>query len=316
MKAAVVESFDKPPRYRDFDTLEPRADEVRVSVAAAALSQLVRAQAAGKHYTSAEPPFVPGADGVGYLDDGRRVYFAFPRMPVGAMAEQTVVRRDQVIDIPASVDDATAAAIANPGMSSWAALTHRAALKPGETVLIQGATGASGRLAIRIVKHLGAGRVIAVGRSNASRDALLSLGADDYIPLEDHPEALAARFAAAVQNGVDIVLDYLWGAPALALMQAFTGHGPAASPAVRYVNIGSLAGAEIPLPAGMLRSGGIQLMGSGIGSVAHADLVAAIGGVLSAIGPASLEIETQTVPIVDVETAWNAEAGARQVFTF
>ncbi|MES1935091.1 quinone oxidoreductase family protein [Salinisphaera hydrothermalis] len=314
MKAAVVEDFARPPRYRDFDPPVPGAGERRVSVHAAALSQLVRAQSAGRHYTRGTPPFVPGADGVGRLDDGRRVYFVFPRAPFGAMAEQSVVRAEYMVAVPDEVDDVTAAAIANPGMSSWAALSHRAALVDGETVLIQGATGASGQLAIRIARHLGAGHIVATGRSAAAEAALRRLGADEYIALEDQPESLSERFAELVSRGVDVVLDYLWGPPALALMQAFTGHGPAASPPVRYVNIGSLAGADIALPAGLLRSSGIRLMGSGIGSVAHTDLVASIGGVLSAVETAGLKIATETAPLAEVEKVWGAAREARLVF--
>lgn len=315
MKAAVVEDFARPPRYREFDAPVPGPGERRVAVGAAALSQLVRSQAAGRHYTRNTPPFVPGADGVGTLDDGQRVYFAFPRAPLGAMAEQTVVRAEYTIAVPDDVDDITAAAIANPGMSSWAALSLRANLARGETVLIQGATGASGRLAIRIARYLGAGRIVATGRTGAAEAAMHELGADAYIALEDAPESLADRFAEVASRGVGVVLDYLWGPPALSLMQAFTGHGPAASPAVRYVNIGSLAGAEIAVPAGLLRSSGVQLMGSGIGSVSHADLVASIGGVFSAVYAAGLEIATETAELADVEDAWNQHRPARLVFT-
>lgn len=315
MKAAVVEDFARPPRYREFGAPAPEAGEQRVTVSAAALSQLVRSQAAGRHYTRHTPPFVPGADGVGRLDDGRRVYFAFPRAPVGAMAAQIVVRREYTVAVPDSVDDITAAAIANPGMSSWAALTQRAQLVPGERVLIQGATGSSGRLAIGIARHLGAGHIIATGRTAAAEAAMRALGADDYIALEDDADTLSDRYAEAVADGVDVVLDYLWGPPALTLMQAFTGQGPAASPAVRYVDIGSLAGGEIALPAGLLRSSGIQLMGSGLGSVAHRDLVAGIGRMFAVIETAGLAIAAETAPLAMVESAWPEKRDKRLVFT-
>ncbi|HSB98213.1 MAG TPA: zinc-binding alcohol dehydrogenase family protein, partial [Spongiibacteraceae bacterium] len=192
MKAAVVENFPHPPRYRDFDEPVAQTDEIMVSVRAAALSQLVRMQASGKHYSSGTPPFVPGVDGVGYLDDGRRVYFAFPRAPVGAMAERVAVKSAYTVVLPDSVDDITAAAIANPGMSSWAALSERIALKRGEAVLINGANGTSGRLAIQIAKHLGAGRIIATGRNPASATELQALGADEFISINQPNEDLIA----------------------------------------------------------------------------------------------------------------------------
>jgi NADPH:quinone reductase-like Zn-dependent oxidoreductase len=128
------------------------------------MSQVVKSRASGAHYSSSGKfPFVVGIDGVGRLDDGRRVYFILPRAPYGGMAQQTVAPSAQCLALPDELDDVTAAAIANPGVSSWAAYTERAKLKAGETVLVNGATGAAGRLAVQIAKHLGAKKVIATG---------------------------------------------------------------------------------------------------------------------------------------------------------
>ncbi|HET6347738.1 MAG TPA: zinc-binding alcohol dehydrogenase family protein, partial [Candidatus Krumholzibacteria bacterium] len=179
MKAAIVLRVDAPPDYGVFDAPVPVANEVRVLMHAAALSNLVRAQASGKHYSaSLDLPFIPGVDGAGVLEDGRRVFVAFPRAPFGTMAEQTVVARDLWVHIPDDIDDVTAAAIGNPGMSSWAALKDRARFVPGESVLINGATGVSGRLAIQIARHFGAKRIVVTGRNTSQRAALLALGAD------------------------------------------------------------------------------------------------------------------------------------------
>lgn len=316
MKAAVVEAFDRPPRYRDFDEPVARDGEILVAVRAAALSQLVRVQAAGKHYTSGTPPFVPGADGVGVLPNGRRVYFAFPRGPVGAMAERVAVRADLVVELPDDVDDITAAAIANPGMSSWAALTERAHFRKGESVLINGANGASGRLAIQIAKHLGAGRVIATGRNPACEPELRALGADSFVPLLQSPDGLVQRFRDEIAIGVDVVLDYLWGPAAGAFLDAATGHGEGeAAPRIRFVNIGSLGGASIPVAAGALRSSGLEVMGSGLGSVSHVALVQSIAKLMHAINPAGLRIDAMAKPLADVEATWKSDAASRIVFT-
>lgn len=317
MKAAVVEAFDRPPRYADFAEPAPKPGEITVTAHAAAISQLVRAIAAGRHYSGAKPPFVPGADGVGVRDDGARVYFAFPRPPVGAMAERVAVKPELTVELPPGLDDVTAAAIANPGMSSWAALVHRARLAPGETVLINGATGASGRLAIGIARHLGAGRVVATGRNPASADEIKALGADDFIATGIEPEALTERFRALCGEGVNVVLDYVWGPSAAAFLAAATGHGSdAAEPRIRFVNIGNLGGPSIPFPAAALRSSGLELMGSGLGSVAKTDLVAAIGQVFRAIPAAKLTIATETAPLAEVETAWARQTAKRLVLTF
>lgn len=315
MKAAVVESFDHPPRLQDVDVPVARADEIIVNVRAAALSQLVRAQASGKHYTSTTPPMVPGADGVGVLPNGQRVYFAFPRR-FGSMAEMVAVPAENIVALPNGLDDLTAAAIANPGMSSWAALTERARFEAGEAVLINGANGTSGRLAIQIAKHLGASRIIATARNEACEADLRALGADDFIPLQQAPDALAARFRREIDQGVNIVLDYLWGPPAEAFLTAATGHGSSEAAArIRFVNIGSLAGASIALNAGVLRSSGLELVGSGLGSVSHAALLRAISGLMQAIEPAGLSIDAVARPLSEVESVWQETSQARIVFT-
>src|SRR5271168_389430 len=185
MKAAMVVEAGQTPIYGDFKEPIPADGEVRVTVSAAALSNVVKSRASGTHYSSSgELPFVVGIDGVGRLDDGRRVYFALPRAPFGSMAEKAVIRPSQCVSLPDDLDDVTAAAIANPGMSAWAAFRERARLAPGENVLINGATGTAGRLAVQIAKHMGARKVVATGRNAEALKALSELGADVTIPLD------------------------------------------------------------------------------------------------------------------------------------
>lgn len=217
MKAAVVHRAGERPTYAEFEPPRALPGHRLIDVSASALSRLAQARASGAHYSSTGGfPFVAGVDGVGRLDDGRRVYFFGPPAPFGALAERTLVPAAQCIPLPDSIDDATAAAIAIPGMSSWAALTERARLAAGETVLVNGATGASGRLAVRIAKHLGAASVIATGRNAHALDALSSAGADATISLAQDDEQVARAFEAHFRAGVDVVLDYLWGASARA----------------------------------------------------------------------------------------------------
>jgi NADPH:quinone reductase-like Zn-dependent oxidoreductase len=157
VKAAIVNEAGKAPVYGDF--AEPELDEgqVRIAVTAAALSPVVRSRASGTHYsTSGRCPFVVGVDGVGRLDDGRRVYFVIPKAPFGSMAERVVIHPQQCVPVPDDLNDVTAAAIANPGLSSWVALKERARFIAGETVLVNGATGTAGRLAVQIAKYFGA----------------------------------------------------------------------------------------------------------------------------------------------------------------
>lgn len=317
MKAAIVHDFNHAPAYGEFETPVAEPGESLIQVTASALSQLVKLQAAGKHYSSSPVlPCVPGVDGVGVLN-GQRVYFAFPRMTYGAMAEYCPVPAVNCVAIPDGVDDITAAAIANPGMSSWAALLERAHFVAGETVLINGAAGTSGRLAIQIARHLGAGKIIATARNAASLAPLTALGADVLIPLDVPAEQLTTTFRDAIHNHrINVVLDYLWGPSAECFLNAATGHGSReAEPRIRYVQIGSISGHVINFPGGVLRSSGLELTGSGLGSVSNVGLVHAIGEVLKAVEPAGLVIDTVSEPLSNVATAWHRNDSARLVFT-
>ena len=158
------------------------------------------------------------------------------------------------------------AAIANPGMSSWVALTERPRLKPGETVLVNGATGTSGRLAVQITKLLGAGRIIATGRNAKALGEARSLGADTTIQLGEDAERLEHRFMQELAQGIDIVIDYLWGPGAGRLLIAAAKAGRDAVP-MRFVQVGSVSASDITLPGSVLRASAIELMSSGHGSV-------------------------------------------------
>jgi NADPH:quinone reductase-like Zn-dependent oxidoreductase len=312
MKAAVVLGAGQTPAYGDFGEPHPAANEVRIAVSAAAISPLVKSRASGKHYSShGRYPFVVGIDGVGRLEDGTRVYFVLPHAPHGSMAQRTVVASAQCVALPDALDDVTAAAIANPGMSSWAAYTERAKLKAGETVLVNGATGAAGRLAVQIARHLGAKKVIATGRNADSLASVAALGADVTIPLAADEAALEARFKEQFAQGVDVVVDYLWGRSAELLLAAGAKAGVEAVP-IRFVQIGSASGADITLPGAALRSSAIELMGSGIGSVSLERLVRSVAGVLQATVPGGFKVATRAVPLPEVESAWSSDDGTRR----
>jgi len=316
MKAAIVQGAGKSPIYADFAAPVPAAGEQRVTVTAAALSQVVKSRASGTHYSSSgQFPFVVGIDGVGRLDDGTRVYFVLPRAPFGSMAEQTVARAAQCLPLPDGLDDVTAAAIANPGMSSWAAFKERAKLKGGETVLVNGATGTAGRLAVQIAKHLGARKVIATGRNAETLRSVATLGADVTIPLVENGDVFEERLKEQFAAGVDIIVDYLWGTSAERLLVAAAKGGAEAVP-IRFVQIGSVSGSNVTLPSAVLRSSAIELMGSGINSIPRDRFVKAIGEVLQAAIPGGFQIATKTVPLAKVEHEWSAADSVRRaVFT-
>jgi NADPH:quinone reductase-like Zn-dependent oxidoreductase len=322
MKAAIVKEWGKPPVYGDFGEPVASQGELLVKVTAAALSRLAKSRASGTHYsaTDASLPLVPGVDGVGRLDDdGRRVYFFLPRHPFGSFAQLSVVDASLVQQIPEGLDDVTAAAIANPGVSSWAALRERAKLVGGETVLVNGATGTAGRLAVQIAKHLGASRVVATGRSADALESLKSLGADATVRLslpddKEEEEETRRAFARQFAEGIDVVLDYLWGRSAELLLAEAARSGREGS-RIRFIAIGSASGSDITLPDAVLRSSGLELMGSGLKSIPVERLLKASEGLFQAVKPAGLEIKTEAVPLSDVERAWS-ESGKRSRIVF
>jgi NADPH2:quinone reductase len=319
MKAAVVESFGVAPKYKDFAEPVAGKGEKLVRVTAAGLHPIVKGLAAGTHYGSTgELPFIAGVDGVGKLEDGTRVFFGTMRKPYGTFAEIAPAPEWIMQKLADGLPDAAAAALGNPGMSSWAALKRRANFQAGESVLILGATGVAGRLAIQIAKRLGARRVVASGRNGKSLEEAASLGADAVIPLEQSAEDLKAAFQKELsEHGVDVVLDYLWGAPAQALFDAMLMKGLDHKAArTRYIQIGESAGKTVQLAASVLRSSGVEILGSGFGSVALEDIVKAVADFFAEAAKKPFQLKTEIVPLRDVEAAWSkkSEDGVRIVF--
>jgi NADPH:quinone reductase-like Zn-dependent oxidoreductase len=318
MNAAVVHAYGAPPRYTTFEDPIPQDGEQMVTVTAAGLHNIVKGLAAGTHYgADGALPFVPGVDGVGRLKDGTRVYFGLSRAPFGTFAELGLATAKMCVPLPDGLDDATAAGTANPAMSSWVALTARAKFVAGESVLILGATGVAGQLAVQIAKRLGARHVIAAGRNPQALEELKALGADAVISLDQPQNVLVSALRSEIAGeGVDIVLDYVWGAPAQAALAALAQKGLSkAAPRVRYVQIGSMAGATIPLDAATLRSSGLELLGSGFGSASLDQIREAIAQFFAMAAANPFQTQIKAVPLRDVEELWNSrESATRLVF--
>jgi len=307
MKAAVLHALGAIPRFEDFPDPQPGQDEVLVHVTAASLKNIDKALASGSHYGSdGQLPTVCGVDGVGVLENGTRVFCGGARRPYGMMATLSVVPRTWCVPVPEGVDDCVAAALPNPALSSWLPLTWRVQLKRGETVLVLGATGVAGKLAVQIAKHLGAGRVVAAGRNERILQTLASLGADATIALSQSDEDLALAFSReALRGHFDIVLDYVWGHPTEVLLAALTGHDVRAeSRGVRLIEIGEMAGPTICLSAAALRSSGIEISGTGGGSVPHSVIFDAFPKLWALAASGQLHIDTERVALADVEAAW------------
>jgi NADPH:quinone reductase-like Zn-dependent oxidoreductase len=315
MQAAVVNTLGQPPKYQQFTDPVPGNGEAIIQVRAAGLHPVVKARASGTHYSSdGVVPVIPGIDGVGTLEDGSRVYFGVARAPFGSMAERTVIRRGMYVPLPDGIEDAQAAAIANPGMSAWVSIKERGGLAAGETVLVMGATGVAGQLAIQVARHMGAKRVIGVGRNV---DALAGADVDAVIALGQPEDAVRDAFAAEAAKGIDLVIDYLWGRPTELLLEALTkGFHPSATHRTRLVEVGESAGRTISLPGSTLRSIDLTLLGSGFGSASLDVIFAAIPKLFALAAAGTLKIDVEPVPLAEVETAWNrADKGRRIVFT-
>ena len=317
MKAAVVFDLAEGPVWADFIDPQPAPGQTIIDVRAAALSHVVKARASGRHYSfDGNLPFVPGIDGVGTTPQGQRVYFAFPTAPFGSMAQQAPVALQSCLPVPdfrtGDSPMKSAAAMANPGMSAWASLVTRAQIQAGETVLINGATGSAGQLAVQIARYLGAKKIIATGRN---AQTLAALDADECIHLTADDKTLSGQFSATSAAQIDVVIDYLWGHSAEVLLPALAKYTPAGRP-VRYVQVGSLAGADIALNGAVLRSAPLVLMGSGIGSLSMPQLLAATGEMLQAAVPGKFTIATTPRPLQEIAAAWpRDDSQKRTVFT-
>ncbi len=318
MNAAIVRKLGDSPRFGQFPEPIPDANEVIVHVHATSLKPVDRQIVGGSHYASPrEAPFICGTDGVGHLPDGQRVFFGGCRPPYGAMAQRTVVPKAFIFPIPEGLEDEVAAAVSNPGVSAWLALTFRAKLAPGENVLILGATGVTGRLAVRIAKLLGAGRVIAAGRNQEVLQSLRQLGADATIQLDAPGSDLHESFVReAGRSGFQIVIDYLWGRPTEALLSAMTsGKFAPIGAETRLVQAGESAGPTISLPAAVLRSTALTILGTA-GIPARDVLTEALQRVMAHAAKGDLKVDTARVPLSDIESAWeHNEAGRRIVIT-
>jgi NADPH:quinone reductase-like Zn-dependent oxidoreductase len=302
MKAAVVDRLGGVPHYRDVPEPRARDGEVLVTVAAVAVENVDRAIVAGTHYTAAEfqaaLPAVPCFDGIGRLPDGTTVGFGGLKPPHGALAERVAVPATHTVPIPGGIEPPAAAALS----SAITAMCMRTAggLTEGETVLIQGATGVAGRLAVQVARLLGAGRVVATGRDRA---ALLELGADSVVDTAVDDAELIDAFRKNAGDGYDVVVDYLWGRPTELLTRALVPDSFALAKPTRLVQIGESAGPGIRLTADALRTSGLEVYGAARNAATA--MAAAYEQVVDWVRTGALTIPIVTMPLSRITDAWN-----------
>ncbi|MFD2937589.1 quinone oxidoreductase family protein [Spirosoma flavum] len=323
MKAAIMYQPGDGPHYAEVPSpVVANEDEVLMTVKAAAIKHIDRGQASGKHYSAdaqqANQAKVIGGDGVGLLADGTRVY----AMGVsGMVAQQAVVEKNRMVLIPDGLDDATAAALPNGVIGAAMGLRFRAGIQPGDVVLINGATGFTGRVAVQIAKHYGAKKVIATGRNPDSLQALLRLGADEIISVNQSDEDYLAQIRTIYSSTpFDVIIDYLWGHSAELLLASLKGRGAFTHP-VRFVSIGSITGDKLQLSAENLRSVNLQLSGSGLGSWTRQEVDKLFNEILPEMfqlaADGGLEVDTVTVDLSEIESIYNIAIsdGKRLVMT-
>jgi NADPH:quinone reductase-like Zn-dependent oxidoreductase len=303
VKAAVLHEHGATPRFGDFDDPVAGPGHAVLDVRAAAIHHLDLHKASGTFYMGPPPlPSVVGTDGVGVLADGRRVYFDVCVPPYGSMAERVLASEGALFDIDEGIADDVAAALGNTGIGAWLAVSWRARLRPGETVLVLGAAGAVGSLALQAAKLLGAGRVVAAGLAEERLTGMLDRGADAIVEL-DRVDDLPGALREAAGGGVDVTIDTLWGEPAVAAMAA-------ANRWARHVQVGQMAGHEIPLAAPALRSVSLDVLGF---SIAHPPEDIRREGFLTLtrhVANGDIALDVETFPLAEVETAWDRQRRA------
>jgi NADPH:quinone reductase-like Zn-dependent oxidoreductase len=312
MKAAVMYTNGGLPEYADVEKpVIQNENELLVEVKAVAIKHFDKGRASGSHYSADAPKQggrVIGGDGVCILADGTRVYAMGES---GMLAEQAIINKTRMVKLPQGLDIATAAAIPNAVIGSAMGLKYKADIQQGDVVLINGATGFTGRVAVQIAKIYGAGKVIATGRNEASLNELLSMGADKILTLnqtDDNFKTQLKNIHAATP--VDVVIDYLWGHSAELILSCFKGNGSFTNK-IKYVSIGAMSGDLIQLSAANLRSVNIQLTGSGLGAWTKEQVANIFSEILPQMFELAVEkklvVETITKGLPHISELWNLD---------
>jgi len=282
---------------------------MRVQVQAVVLENALRAIVNGSHYASrqflSQFPAVIGFSGIGTLENGKMVGFGGVKPPYGTLAKTAVISHGSFVNIPEGVDAVTAAALPASALTTLFPLKWAARFQPGETVLVQGATGVSGRQAIQVAKLLGAGRIVATGRHEESLRELEALGADAVIDLKQSDEALSTAFRqAAGTTGYQVILDFIWGHPTDVLLKALIPHDLSfARKRTRLIHIGEAAGPTVSLRGDSLRTSGLEIYGAGANLTPEA-LAEGTEMVWDWIKEGKLQMDIESVPLCEVADAW------------
>jgi len=312
MKAAIVYQKGEMPTYTETpDPIVQNENELLITMKTAAIKNIDKSMASGKHYSTQgdiNEAKVIGGDGVGLLENGTRVYAIGVS---GMIAEKAVVEKNRMVALPAGIDDITAAALPNAVIGSAMAIRFKAEVKPGETVLINGATGFTGRIAVQVARYYGATKIIVTGRNEQSLQELLDIGADEIVSLNQTDEAFVAQLKNIHnRTPIDVILDYLWGHTAELILLSLKGKG-AFTHKTRFVSIGSVTGDIVQLSAENLRSVDLQLSGSGLGSWTREHIQELFHEILPEMfqlaADKKIKVDTIGVSLKDIEKLWEMD---------
>ena len=305
MKAAVLHEFGGIPRYEDFPDPVAADGEVIIEVKAVAVETVDKMVAAGTHFASKQfmpqVPAIPCFDGVGALPDGTVVGFGNTRPPYGALAEKTVVAASNTVPMPEGMEPAVAVVLGT-AITGFCIKTA-AGFTAGETVLIQGATGVAGRLAVKVARLLGAGRIVGSGRDDEALQDVLALGADAVINTAVADDELVQAFTEARGEGYDVVLDFLWGRPTDMLLRSLVPDALTLAKPTRLVQVGQSAGPTVSLAAESVRTSGVEIYGAAKGFDATT-MGDAYGQIVQWATDGTLTFDLERVPLSQIETAW------------
>lgn len=312
MRAARITAYGEPPELRDVDdpgAPGPYAESAVgpaevVEVLVAGINPVDLAIASGKFDAGAPPlPYTPGLEGIGRMADGEVVWFDGSHFPWGTLAERTVIAEGSGITLPPGITPERAIGFGVAGMAAWMSLSWRGELKDGETVLILGASGSVGQVAVQAARMMGAGRVVGMARSESGRAKVLELGADEAIGSDGDLDEMVAGIREATGGGAHLVIDGLWGKPAAAALRAM-------HPLGRLVQVGNSAGTESEISAGPLRGTSASILGYRNFWPPREVRVEAFQRMCSLAASGDLVLDVEVLPLSEVADAWTRQAGS------
>ena len=311
MPAAVIHRHAAPPEYVLWPVPRRGPGQALVQVTAAPISPLDLLCASGTSYFGAPRlPYIPGVQGIGIvmeadmLAPGQRIWFscdAGMKPGDGSMALYCVIDESSALVLPDQVDDDLAAALGLSSIAAWMALTWRGHLQPGEQVLVLGASGAVGQVAVQAAKLLGAGRVIAASRDEAARTRAFSQGADAVVDLSGNDvDEISKRIATTCEGPLHLIIDPVWGLPAEAAVRVLATEG-------RLINIGSAAGPTVRFESAILRSRLHAILGYTNNALTYEQKAEALTEILTHAAAGRCTVERETVPLAQAAEAWERQ---------